>query len=491
MSTLQQWQEKIQSKRKTTTFHDFVREICSRSPTNMYKYNGMISVYPPINRMKVTDADKYMSDRDSLMVDYEVAGDSFFDKIKALFLTVGMPNLLSFYQNENCDYANITIHSKNIYLTFWSVWCENVMYSYLIKDNSSDVIASVMAWDNCSVVFESSAILRSHNIFYSRNIADSSDMRFCQNMQWCSECIHCSWLHNKTYCIDNIELSKEEYLIKKNEFLSDKNKFYSRRQGWELANYGSNNVTWSAIIKSNEVANWRFVYQVSWWRNICFAGSANGNQNVYDAIFFGSPSGDNVYAVAWWGSGIQNMYCSTHVNWWSDVYYCLFMENCSFCLWCVGLKNKEYCIFNKQYTKEERYAKVDEIFSEMEREWTLWSFFPWSINPFYFNDTAAHLLEPSIGRDEVTWLWYLWRDEPIRVDIPDWMETVKASELEQFEWYKDGTWMIDPLILKKVIIDPEWNSYRVVKLEYDFLVKHGLPLPRKHWLERMKENFKI
>jgi hypothetical protein len=28
-------------------------------------------------------------------------------------------------------------------------------------------------------------------------------------------------------------------------------------------------------------------------------------------------------------------------------------------------------------------------------------------------------------------------------------------------------------------------------MEYDFLVKHGLPLPRKHRLERLKWHFKI
>jgi hypothetical protein len=39
----------------------------------------------------------------------------------------------------------------------------------------------------------------------------------------------------------------------------------------------------------------------------------------------------------------------------------------SFCLGCIGMTNKQYCIFNQQYTKEERYAKVDEIFTELEK----------------------------------------------------------------------------------------------------------------------------
>ncbi len=50
---------------------------------------------------------------------------------------------------------------------------------------------------------------------------------------------------------------------------------------------------------------------------------------------------------------------------------------------------------------------------------------------------------------------------------------------------------IDPEILNYIIQDEQGNVYRIVKMEYDFLMKYGLPLPRKHWLERMKENFRI
>ena len=168
------------------------------------------------------------------------------------------------------------------------------------------------------------------------------------------------------------------------------------------------------------------------------------------------------------------------------------MESCSFCLWCIGLKNRTYCIFNTQYTKEERYEKVDEIFTQMERDWQLWQFFSATMNPFYFNDTAAYLIDPSFTKEEVTAKWYLRRDEPIKVDIPEGMEVVMTNKLWSYEWF-DNEWnrMINADILKKVIQDEQWNVYRIIPMEYKFLVKHGLPLPRKHRLERMKENFKI
>ena len=99
------------------------------------------------------------------------------------------------------------------------------------------------------------------------------------------------------------------------------------------------------------------------------------------------------------------------------------------------------------------------------------------------------------------------------MDIPDWMEVVEVSELGEYEGWENsprpsGTPLteggitsiandtnserhIDPAILKKVIRDEEGNVYRVIKMEYDFLLKHGLPLPRKHWLERLKGHFRV
>ena len=83
-------------------------------------------------------------------------------------------------------------------------------------------------------------------------------------------------------------------------------------------------------------------------------------------------------------------------------FYSYFLNDCSFCFGCIGLKNKSYCILNKQYTKEERYEKVDEIFSQMDADGTLGEFFPATMNPFYFNDTAAYLIDPTFTKEEVT-----------------------------------------------------------------------------------------
>jgi hypothetical protein len=55
------------------------------------------------------------------------------------------------------------------------------------------------------------------------------------------------------------------------------------------------------------------------------------------------------------------------------------------------------------------------------------------MNPFYFNDTAAYLIDDSFTKEEVEAKGYLWRDEPITVDIPEGVQTVKVNELGEYE----------------------------------------------------------
>ena len=113
------------------------------------------------------------------------------------------------------------------------------------------------------------------------------------------------------------------------------------------------------------------------------------------------------------------------------------------------------------------------------------------MNPFYFNDIAAYLIDDTFTKEEVTKEWYLRRDEEIKVDIPQWAEVVEVKDLKNYQWFENWVWKIDPEILKKVIRDEKGNYYRIVKMEYDFLMKYWLPLPELHRLERIKLGFKF
>ena len=55
------------------------------------------------------------------------------------------------------------------------------------------------------------------------------------------------------------------------------------------------------------------------------------------------------------------------------------------------------------------------------------------MNPFYFNDTVAYLIDDSFTKEEVTKAGYLRRDEEIKVDIPEGSDVVESKNLAQFQ----------------------------------------------------------
>jgi len=491
-----------------------------------YKNNGHISRYPQTERIQnVISLSQHAELRDD-MPKYarKYSGDIFAD-VGAILQTIPIAALNHFGENENCEYADVAYNAKNIYLSIvTTTGVEDIAYSFNIKDNSTNVFSSVNVLEASENVYGSSYIISSYNVFFSENIINSNNIWMSNNCIGCTECLYCDGLENMSYCIDNKQSTREDYQQQK-EILLAKKDTYTKRQTTQMVNMGSSNVTWSNLYNCHDGENMYYCSNLQNARNAVFISSNEENSDFYDVFMWGRST--NFYGVCDAGGFSDNCYCITQCATCTDMYYSLFCEWCSFCLGCVGLKNKQFCILNQQYTKEERHQKVDEIFGHMEKNGTLGEFFPWSMNPFYFNDTAAHMImwseqsEPgstagqAFTKQEVTALWYLRRDEPVKVDIPVGAEIIKTGELWDYEWYSshpersegsskdnldssivslsqnDKKWTINPDILKKIIIDEQWNYYRIVQMEYDFLIKHWLPLPRKHRLERMKENFRI
>ncbi len=426
---LKQRQEKIKEKRKHTPWREFVKEICSLRTLNFYKNKAFISTYPPLEHSKQLVSHKIFETKrnDTDSSSWYNSEVSFFDNFRLLFKNTNLPPTILFWTCENADFSDQTVSAKNVYLSYVVIRdCENILYSLSVKENSSNILNSIMVRDNCDNVYFSKGIIKSFKIFYSKYITNSSNLWFCSNMISCNECISCSGLENQQYCIDNQQYSKEEYLTKKQQLLARKNRFLENylnlTNNWN--NIASTNTTGNFNIQCSNVENGFYNAQIKNGRNLILIGGKEPWENIYDC-FLNTPLENDVYWV--FSTGFcDNVYNCHQVSGGSHLYYSYMLEQCSYCLWCIWLKNKSYCILNKQYTKEERYDKVDEIFTQMEKDWTLWKFFPWNMNPFYFNDTAAYLIDDTFTKEEVEAEGYLRRDEKIKVDIPEGAEIVRS-----------------------------------------------------------------
>lgn len=502
--SLQDRQAKIKAKRAATPWKQFVMEMASRYPFAFYKNQGLISKYHP-DAQRVTkimaSKDYEIHRNDSYNNSPDLSENSFFEKFAQLLYSQPHEALKQFVGSENADYVDIAFAAKNAYLSSCVLESENVAYFFQVKNGSADVYNSMLIFDHCSNIFSSRSVVRSYNIFYSSTIQNSNNLRFCVNMINCSECLLCDGLENQTYCIQNKQFTKEDYLAQKVKLLTAKDRFAQVHEQI-LSKVGMNtgeNIIGQSNILCADVEQGYYNYSVKDGRNICLSGDGTLMENIVDAFSTGSGTCHDLCAVMGVGYNANHIYCciETAVNV-SNCYYCYYLESCSYCLGCVGLKNKSYCIFNIQYDKEERHRKVDEIFSEMSLplekggRGDLWDFFPATMNPFYFNDSLAYLMSSDWDQSELVDKGYLWREGQIATDIPATTKLVQSSDLTQFESCStDGVWSIDPNVMDYVIQDAQGNVYKIIKMEYDFLVKYGLPLPRLHWMERMKQHMKI
>lgn len=293
MSNLQIWEEKIKAKRMKTPFRDFVREIMSYYTINLYKKDGLISAFPPKSPYGVVTTQEFeerRSDYGKLGKDYDFSL-GFWSNFMELTKKVVYPSIATWGNNENSDFAHKIMNGNNCYLSFEVCDSDTVLYSVNVKDHCRDIYNSIMIGDHSEMVYQSVGIYQSSKVFYSKFIFNSNNVWFSTNLIGCTECMLCNNLENQSYCINNQPYPKEEYLKRKSEILADKDKYmeYCNRLDVGKGQLLSTDSKGKFLIKTNNVENGYFIYNIQGGRNAMFAGTAEGNRNFFDAASCGAP----------------------------------------------------------------------------------------------------------------------------------------------------------------------------------------------------------
>jgi hypothetical protein len=151
---------------------------------------------------------------------------------------------------------------------------------------------------------------------------------------------------------------------------------------------------------------------------------------------------------------------------------------------CVGLRNKQYCILNKQFTKEKYEELVSKIIVHMNempfvdakgRTYRYGEFFPPEISPFAYNETLVQehfplTKEQAIGRG------YRWK-EP---DTKEYQITKSSGVLP--DHIRDTT---DDILKETIGCAHEGKcthqcttAFRIIPEELSFYRRMNLSLPR-------------
>jgi hypothetical protein len=344
----------------------------------------------------------------------------FFEQFKELRDSFPLPSLTNIYtSNVNSEYCNMTSYLKNCYLLFNADYTEESAFSCYLE-RSKQCYDTDHA-DLCELCYDCTGLFKCYGVKYSTYVMESVDVLFSRDLHNCSHCFGCINLRNKKYCIFNEQKTKGEYeaeiakydltsietvneLKRKTEdfFLTQPRKFFN----------GVGNVNVSGDY-------------LGWCKNLDHCYDMVGAEDCKYCHFFIIKGGRDCMDVTMWGGvlvqGFESMAIGGGNNTVKFSFECWAQAtNLTYCsrivapnsnlFGCIGLRNKNYCILNKQYSKEEYESLIPKIIQQMKEmpyidprghEYRYGEFFPPSFSLFGYNESVANQYLPITQEDAI------------------------------------------------------------------------------------------
>lgn len=446
----------------------------------------ILSLYPPESGVTVYDDEEWVSDDwDGLLYgrDYDFSRP-FFEQFHELAKKVPR-QARSTEGNINSDYLINTGWSKNCYLVVNTTGAEDCAYG-----NAIDYCKN--CFDNshitkCERSYGSFWIRNSYQSHFSTRSIENTSVWFCFGSKGLTNCFGCVNLINKSYYIYNQPYTKEEY---------------ERRIGAMRLNtwFGLRKARAEAVAFSKKfpVAYLNGVFHddvtgeyIGDSKNVHYGYLVNGGRDLKYVQYLQVPGAEDSYDLTIWGHKNVRAYENTSSGWgisnskfcvecWNEIIdteYSMMCRSSSHLFGCFGLRKKQYCIFNKQYSKEEYETLRKKIVEHMNtmpyidkrgRVYTYGESFPVEHSPFGYNVSLVMEFFP-LTKEQAIQEGYPWFEEKkleyqatLKPEqIPDAIEDVPASIVKE---------ILECINCKQ--------AYRILNSEYEFLKAEKIPIPR-------------
>ncbi len=438
----------------------------------------IMSCYDTDSPHKVYRGDIWWSDKwDPL--EYERDYDfnrPFFEQWHELLLDVPVLDRYALL-NENCDFINGAAKCKNCYLSFNMDYCEDGLYIGEAKHTVSCVDSLSLV--NCELCYECVDTERCYNLKYSERCVSCSDSYFLMDCRQCKNCIGCVNLVGKENYIFNKKSTPEEVQRYKDAFKSRKyvegfsEKFAAVSLQYPRKYYfGHTNENFSGNM-IHHVKNSYECYDTFELENCSYCYYVFRANNCRDYDIFGDNSEWIYNCVATGVNCSYNICCNGVWNASSNNIYCFLMGGSSNNFGCSGLKHKQYCILNKQYSKEEYEKLVPKIIEHMQKEGSWGRYFPREKSPYGYNETMAHQFFP-LSKEQAIAEGFTWKEHTdagpkidgihIKQNVPDTIAQVTED-----------------MVKGKVFTCSESGKpFKVIPQEFAFYKKNNIPLPAFH-----------
>jgi hypothetical protein len=306
----------------------------------------------------------------------------------------------------NSQFTNNIYDSKDCYLSYSVVEAENIFYSEnidygrYVMDSYLSISSELVYENQGSRQYNSKFILQSNDCMESMFLFD------CVN---CQSCFMSSNLRNRKYVFRNQQLTKESYdaaILEEN--LSSRKRLNTLREEWknlmENAIHRYSRVVACVNTTGNFIRNaknTRDSFQVHEVENIAYCMRGLDFKDSMD--LYATAHGELIYEGVACTSGVYGIFFSINCTESSNILYSSQCQNSSDLFGAIGLKNKKYCILNKQYSKEEYEELLPKVMKHMEqmpyvdskgRVYKYGEFLPVDFSPFGYNETVANEFFP-------------------------------------------------------------------------------------------------
>ena len=464
--------------RNERSLHKRTCDMCKKS---------VISIYPQKTPFPVYCRECWYSDKWEPM-EFEREYDfnkPFFTQYKELQDKV--PRLAVW--NSRClnsDYTNQSYNNKNVYLSFGLKDCEDSAYvNYAVEAKDA---------------FDSAFINNSESLYSCINTEKSYRSKFLQE---CEACVDSTFLYNCRNCqncFGGVNLRGAEHVFFGEKLSKEE---YEKKLG-EL-NLGSHK-TQQELKQKFEDLKKKTIFRYAKLVNCTNSTgdhliNAKNCENIFDGFEL-----DNARHSAWvfrnkeimdiYGVGdsefiyecisieeVQNIKFGIVGR---TAHHAEFIDLCfssSNLFACIGLRNKEYCILNKEYKKEEYKTLIEKIKNQMNdvtykdakgREYKYGEFFPAEISPFAYNNSLAIEHFP-LSKEHVEKEGYKWQEEEERnykttrdpQDLPDNIKDLSDSITEEIIGCEH----------KGECNEGCATAFKITPQEFQFYKKMKIPIP--------------
>ncbi len=475
-----------------------MRRLTWRNERALYKRTcdlckgDIIAMYPANTTFPVYCRDCWYSDKWDATT-YGRAYDfsrPFFEQFHELMQVV--PQIaLQVSTSPGSEYVNQVANCKNCYLIASGSDNEDCMYCYRILNSKNVVDSSFMhRSEYCYGCVQS---LEMANSQFVVDGIGSSDISFCTDVRNSQGCFMSANRRQAKYVFKNETLPKERYekymadvdtgsYKKLESYRADFRKLHEQRLNKYMISKNAPGCTGNAVAESTECKQ---CLNVNRLERCSFALMLADAKDSYD-VNNGCCQMELAYECSTVGVNTYNTKLSADV--WPDVRNTTYSQSCrndvSDLFGCVSLRKKQYCILNKQYTKEEYESLVPKIIAHMSempytdkkgRVYTYGEFFPPELSLYAYNETPAQDYFPKT-KSEAEALGFTWNDtEKKHYDI-----TIAAKDLP--DHIKD----ISDDIVRQIIgcgHEGECNhqcpgAFRITSSELQFYHQKNIALPR-------------